>query len=1008
MRLNYLSSVFIIAALAVAASRKERSSKRPTPVRVLERTPGPRFHPIPRRQFPVSDRATPCQAQGIVLEPPVQTAPPQITATTALGLATGCDPLHYLLDRAGTNDQVGIDNRFSWWDKSPPEPGPLRPPSGIAGGAVRDSLICQFHPALARIVGTSDSRVIRAGFKLLSWDSEAIGSPAALQEIEFIVRAQYPQSVPQLRELTDGRGNPVRVLVNDSAPGYELDLSGERLRPSLWLDFAVPQRAVAIEYGAPADAEQGIQQAGVKLIGYDRQGRVLRVGAGRSAAELRADGRPYNGRVLAVGDFGNVVGIQDRDGRISRVELRFDYRNAQNLEEGGDPGPKIRAQQVVRRIWHEPLPPAAVRQGSVGITTFQLPANWPSNLPTPQTFEQLVHKASGPETIALPFRFDRAVVMIRGVRWQFAVPMPRPITELSAEIGPFGVAEFPLDEQPDASLSPRLLTLTPGGRIVAETCCANAFHVIVDYTLLGWSSEQVELHGTQGFSHSARAQDNWAISQMIVNDPCPFSNISLSVEQRRERCGPLFGAPQGFTMTMSVPQEPDWLALFTGSEHGTQNPNNNLFRDDRNGQPVAVWGQGMWLTSGDNRHHLEFLGTVLTGPSLRVGPDRLVAEGRPEPESVRNADEAPNRDAQRFYPAAMTGPRDDRNVYVVSADVYRQFGIAWPMIADVGFLALELIEAWPSGPLQQLDFEAKGESYQGSIVDWKTGLGINTEWPGASSGRERQVAATALFGAVRRMAPFRTGIAAKRDLVFEDGVQGLTQRAAHIPGMLENTGRDALWIDDLRKGTTPADRYFEYLFQLSRQPMESGGTPAPGLVVLNEQQFRERMPLMLRPGERIEILGRYTPDVPTGTLPHMGSMEFRVRSGVTNNIQVFAIGTATAAAPGGEWRPDSLVFPALTLRGEPPQSQVAMLRTTGRTPLALRRLYLEDETLGYRFEVLTQVEPDLLPVRVTCGTTAASCRGRTRLVAETNAGTIPIVVRIEAPLRTNPPGDSQH
>jgi len=978
----------MLGLVALAVSCVPLSSRPPEP--------GTPFEPISREFGPkLTQGSGPAAPQfrsryaapgdeGVILEPPRKPGGSSPTGTSAGGLAVGCDPPHYLLDRSGADDKIGTDNRFSWWTKTPPPSGPLRPPAVSSLVVARDSVICHFHPALARIVGASSSRIIDAGFKLLSWEDASIPSPNLLPGVEFIVRRLRPHSVPAVRDLARGGGGGTeRVLVNEASPGVAPDVGGDRFRPSLWLDFAVPQRAVAVEFGVPTDANQDINQAGAKLIGYDRNGRVLRVPTGEGDADLRSDGRAYGTETdIPHGDYGNVVGIQDREGRIASVELRFDFTRADALDRGGNPGSKIAAPQVVRRIWHEPLPPAAVLQGFVGVSTFVPPVNPPPNVLVPPTFEQRFGKAPGPETVTLPFGLDRAIVMMRGMRWQFSNPSPRRITELSAEIRPFAVAEF----APDAAR----LTITPGGRIVAEAGSTHAFHLIVDYTVLAWRSTQVELFGLLGTAASGRAQENRAVTRITVGDPCPFSSTTLTVARRREVCGPLLGVPHGFAILMNPAQEIDRLDFIIASETGLASRQGaSLRRDDQGGQPVVVWEQGTVLdSSDDNANRLEFFGTVVTGTSLRVGPDDL---GSPPPHAVRNA---ANPSA---FPSALTGPRDDRRFYGFPPEVHREFGIAWPVRADVGFVAFDMLFTQPGGGLEQLDFEVKGERYDGLIIDWKTGLGINTEPPvigGAGATRDRNLAATALFGAVDNVQPFSLALAAKHDLVFENGVTGLTQRAVDIPGFIENTSRDALWIDDIRRGTQAADSLFQLEFLLARHPMERGGGAGLNFVRVTEDQLRDRLPLLLRPGERISILGRYTPTAATTFLPDLGSVEFRLRGGLTTSLRVFAAGSAIEGNPGGQWRPSELVFMA-PAAGAPPQALPAQLVATGTTPLAVRRLSFEDATLGYRFEPLPQIEPELMGVRVICGDPSTACRGQTRLIADTNAGPITLTVRVQ-------------
>ena len=961
------SALWLLTAFTVSCAPLPKGEPSPAvPFKAVPRDKVAKVKPSPLpEQRPPARYSSNTGPGGVVLGVPATTPPPPPppTGTSVSGLAVGCDPLHYLLDREGINATTGIDNRFSWWDKTPPNSGPLQPPASVSTqDAARGSLICHFHPALARVVGVADSRISGAGFKVLSWTD-----PAQLAQSEFVIRRLRPHTLPSVENLPRAGGGNERVLLNGSE--VPVDTGGDRFRPSVWLDFAVPQRAVAVEYGIPSSATEQIKHAGVKLIGYNAGGGVL---------NLQSDGREYGGRntVLVPGDFGNVIGIQDRDGRIARVELRFDYTNADRLDEGGDPGDKITAPQVVQRVWHEPLPPAAVKQGFVGVSTHDEVS--PSGTFAALTFRQRFGKDPGPETVTVPFGFDRAIVMIRGLRWNFAFFDPLPVTEMSAALTPAGVAEISGNRE---------LTITPSGRLNGDGRMSDKFHVVVDYTVLAWRRDQVELFSATGSASSGGAQNNDAVNNIVLSDPCPFSSTSISVERRREVCGPLFGAPQSFALRMSPAQEISRIDMIIPSETGFFSRNGvTLRREDQGNQPVVRWQQLVHLeSSDDNAQTLEFGGTILSGTSLKVGPDALASA----PASVANAANPTT------FPRAETGPRNDRSVYGFGIDLPRSLGIAWPVLGDVAFVALEEFYSEPNGPLHEFDVEVKGDSYQGSIIDWKVGLGIDTEPPiigGIGASRNRFIATTPLFGAIDNVAPFALATARKTDVVFDRGVSGLTQNTPDTLGVLENTSSQALWIDEMRRGNQPGDALFQLEFVMPRHPMERGSNPL-SFVRVTESQLNDRMPLLLRPGERITILGRYSPTKPT-FLPDIGSAEFRVR-GVSSSIRVFALGAAIEGSPAAEWRPAQLTFDSALPAGDPGLTQVAFLVTTGSTPLAVNRLAFEDASLGYRHELLPLIEPEMMGVRVICGDATTKCRQQTRLIAETNAGPIALTVRLQ-------------
>ena len=243
-------------------------------------------------------------------------------------------------------------NRFEWWDWWHNNKDSERMPDGplsILEGAdsAQASIEVEFCSTLATVVGTDLGDISRVVGRNLPWDSLADGaSPNETAGIEFLIRENRPGSVPVIREIDVDIGGEVsrrRVLVHGVEEGYEPDPALPR--PSLFFDFAVAQRAVALEFGFLSDDEgRRIESRRALLIAYDRDGGM--VGASNGSITRVSYLRPNFVR--------NVIGIRDRHGSIRSVELRF----------GGSDNP-IPEPQLVYRIWHEALPPAAVRQGSV-------------------------------------------------------------------------------------------------------------------------------------------------------------------------------------------------------------------------------------------------------------------------------------------------------------------------------------------------------------------------------------------------------------------------------------------------------------------------------------------------------------------------------------------------------------------------------------------------------------------------------------------------------------------
>ncbi len=181
------------------------------------------------------------------------------TATTARGLAPCATP-HYLL----TSDESGnlVNNHFRWWERNGQQP--VSGPMGLISttGEPREATFeCQFSPALATVAGANVGPSARnpdtpagLGFRTIPWDTGAFQSPNEVPGLQFAVRVSHPWSNPLLKQVehvdaADVHDTTQTLLVNEGFPGPGLELRPGEYRPSLWIDFETPQRAVGIEYG---------------------------------------------------------------------------------------------------------------------------------------------------------------------------------------------------------------------------------------------------------------------------------------------------------------------------------------------------------------------------------------------------------------------------------------------------------------------------------------------------------------------------------------------------------------------------------------------------------------------------------------------------------------------------------------------------------------------------------------------------------------------------------------
>src|SRR5262249_46603581 len=126
-------------------------------------------------------------------------------------------------------------------------------------------------------------------------------------------------------------------------------------------------------------------------------------------------------RRVAQGTVSNRIGVIDFAGRISSVKLEF-------LRDLDHPPQKIVEPQVISRIWHEELPPAAGPQDKVAF----LPGPSPND-------PWLAGIEPGPRTFTLPYHCNRAAVLMRGFKLKFLDRGPRKIKQLGCGIEGTGV-----------------------------------------------------------------------------------------------------------------------------------------------------------------------------------------------------------------------------------------------------------------------------------------------------------------------------------------------------------------------------------------------------------------------------------------------------------------------------------------------------------------------------------------------------------------------------------------
>jgi hypothetical protein len=910
-------------------------------------------------------RALPKAAELTHPDDPVGTG---TIATSVQALVQGCAAPHYLL--ALHPDGSPAFNRFQWWDKHAPRTGPIR-----MNGATDITFECEFFPGLTTVVGadtnigTGLQNLLRTGYKVIAWDMRdqnnqfVYNSFADIPQLEFAMRTSRPTSEPKWEDITLPFSGSKRLLVNRTSADHELE-SG-RFRPALWIDFVRPQRAVGIEYGyleLPGRQGNIIRAADVRLIAYDADGTVITESTGD---ELDVG----SSRLLAV-DVNNRIGVRDEDGGIMSVELRFEE------EDPEEPGNPILEPQVVYRIWHEPLPPAAVLQTAVAIGA---PPSVPDAYPPIPL---------GPVTHRLPFNLDRAIVLLRGFKLDFTDQKAHKVSRIG--VGFNGQTLF-------KTLPGGAITIDPDAFMLpAADNSGLDNNAVIYYTVLAWEDNQTELYTAAIGDYVEDANDTSASGLLSTRDPCPVAVLSTSPdpEQYRadaeERCGQIFAALSRFELASSWAwndQVYDRLTFEAGDYAWAElgwalGPNASLLHDDRR----IDWGvSGIMEGDGKPGLYVEVEANILTGRSLTVGPDPHA-----NVDAVRNSYPPP---VPLSWPANLgqRPPLGSVGHWLYTWDVWRQSGLSWPVFADVAAVGLRRFDFMPEDELDTLEVEVEGAHYDGEIVDWQVGLGIWSGPPiqGGALGSGHYALGWPQFAAVKRKAAF----AAPRLKTIGNfecaGVVGLGAQGCNNTVVIRNTGDGQALITQVAPGIDPQDARFRYSFIWR------------GERLYDLASLGARLPLQLRPGEQLLVGAWYEPEPwPDGreTFLDIGFLNFRTANPVVH-ASLWANGRGRMPAAAGEWRPNALTFEALSVGGS--SAQIATLVTTGQTTLVINwqgpngGLYFADPTLGFTVTPAPQ-QPEseaLLVVVDYVPQTGTYYNAATTLYADTNAGLIALPVR---------------
>lgn len=820
-------------------------------------------------------------------------------------LPQSCDSLPYLVEQTAGGEPLfrngrPLYNRLRWWDKSGDR---LRLPSGPATPGM--SFECIFNRPITSIVGGNLASFAGRGFDprhLVDW-----GESGAALRMQFAARAGAG-SEPRLerRKVTvDGEpGGPEGVervvLVNRGQPlSRPIDYATAHTRPSLWLDFYLPQRAVGLEFGLVDLSAEGVSRPGlgpgvgpdtegVRLIAYGEDGKPLTYrDADGVFQSLESDANQLQGGRLQPDRVSHRIGLVDQQARIRSVELRFGAFEPNRLERG-----RIVEPQMIYRVWHEALPVAAVLEGEVSA------AYGPGEPAEPPL-----------ETKQLPFRCDRAAALLRGFRLR-RDDGEQQVRRLAVRL----VAE-PVEDPPGLRVGV-VGDLSRDGTTAGE--------VGASYTIVAWDSTQTDLYLNSGAADGA-----WASSPTR-------SEIELP-ERRAAPFEAQVPLAEGFRIDV-LDVEP-WSALSPGrwwmaiGRSGGSADGGWTFRDPVVGPASSVFspvsidrgadGSLVWRAAAGT-HASGLLGDILP---VALGFGGSVLGG----ESVRFA-----------VPRGFV-TQTEHGTLEIDPAVVRAGDVSPRLETEVAFVGLESFRVEAGGGFTEVEVAVSGAVHDGSTVDWGASGRVVSEDGDAG------LFAVPLFGGVVRRAVFEDLRIDVRDASCDGGVVGLVSACDGI-GAVRNGDRRPLAIRGLALVGEAAARFEPRL--LWRGSLYAAGAVEGAGIVLDPGEE-----LLIGGSYRPE-----GPAGEAATPLDSARLLVRTADPRRPVVRLAITGRARAAASACSWLPDHLDFGAaavapatlgatLLSSGETP---LVLRRLRLAAPSSLFRFHLgqrlEGEAQGVRVE----------------------------------------------------------
>jgi hypothetical protein len=878
------------------------------------------------------------------------------------GLAAGCT--HWL-----------GENRLDWWQRFSDAEAASHAALSTAALTDDSTFACEFSPAIGATV---------------DWESRRDGDdPHTLPGLGFRIVSRDPRCRPIVRELAlaadpDGvperRPAPHRAVVNAwvGEPGEAADAP----RPSLFVVFDTPQRAVGLSYGfLAAENRQGaISAEGVELIAYDRDGRIVQ----RSRGDDLLTGRASRNAIDPQTAFAR-IGVRSGASSIVAAELRFGRERA-HVDD--DQGEFVQEPQVVYRVWHEPFPAAAVLQTEIEV-------------------EGRLDPASADQVVRLPFRCDSAAAFLRGFRAEFP-DGPEGTLGLSGTQGlSLHLGSTTADRE--ARISFRAVFRA------AATAATEApqFKAKAFVSVLAWDSREMELFDTTANVSMRETEATQADMEGV--DLCRWTAAS-GQRLRTEGAGaPDCGPPSGglSSLGFSFPRAAEIEDLQV--EFGEPRPEGLI----AGSLPRIAWPVTFVAESSRDSKVSWWAGCRgLAGPSVVAGPvfssSKALRHGLRSEDPTEHVILVGDDGGQEASPPLPPRPpkEDPGHFFVTWTPEGTRADLALAVEADMAFAAVNNIWMEVDGPPQALDCEVLGVRYDGRTFQFKLGGGIRTfqdnlppplNWIGSgipTEQRHRIAFFPVVTGVVRRRQT-ATPRLSTRPVRFDGVVEGTFAEIPAETGLLRNDGGAPVTVTGVQLAGPHRGDFYVLLAKTARrvrtdtlyfESLEASGNVVPLFDV------DRILPLVIAPGETLVISANAYIQGPG---ERRAALELATNDPFNELVTIDIVAAPGEAAPAARVMPERIDFHPRAV-GEQ-QMRRAFVESLGRTPLLVTGVTLASPSQafsfvapGYNPPAIYQVEPgDTWPptdFRITF-TPPAPGVFETSLNVQTNAGVLVLPLR---------------